>query len=160
MKHIILFIILLSGCATTTEHNDNRYGQTRKGPKDIEPHKLIGGNKTLYPSEYLDNGIEGIVVLEHDISKDGVAENIEIIYVEPKGYYEDVAIKTASTRRYKPATRYGEKMNTRGIRTYITFCLESENRSELKLRQKICEPNFSMESFMKPFNQNVSYDNL
>jgi len=52
-------------------------------------------NRPIYPYEAYRNNIDGWVLLKLFITKTGTVENVELLDSEPKGIFENVAIKTA-----------------------------------------------------------------
>ncbi|CAN0492309.1 unnamed protein product, partial [Discosporangium mesarthrocarpum] len=46
----------------------------------------------IYPEAALRDGVEGRILLEFDISRDGVPVRIESVAAEPEGYFEASAI--------------------------------------------------------------------
>ncbi|HEX5055637.1 MAG TPA: TonB family protein [Gammaproteobacteria bacterium] len=62
----------------------------------------------IYPQIALDQGIEGYVLLEFNVTKTGTLQNIKVIDSTPPGYFEQEALRAASQFRYEPKIVNGE----------------------------------------------------
>lgn len=77
-----------------------------------------------YPRRALSRGIEGYVVLEYVVTKQGTVRDPIVVEAEPKGIFDKSAIKSALRYKYKPRVIDGEPVEVAGVRTKITFQLE------------------------------------
>lgn len=77
-----------------------------------------------YPRRALSRGIEGYVVLEYTVTKQGTTSNPVVIEAQPLGVFDKTAIKSALRYKYKPRVTNGEPVEVPGVRTRITFKLE------------------------------------
>lgn len=77
-----------------------------------------------YPRRALSRGIEGYVILEYTVTKQGTVENPVVIEAKPEGTFDKAALKSALRYKYKPRVVNGEPIEVSGVRTKITFELE------------------------------------
>ncbi len=79
----------------------------------------------VYPRRAQSRGIEGYVLLEFTVTKQGRTKDIRVIDSEPKStIFHRAAIKAASKFKYKPRTEDGKPIEVPGVRNKITFRLE------------------------------------
>lgn len=76
-----------------------------------------------YPSRAQSRGIEGYVILEYTVSKQGTVINPVVIESEPSTIFNKAAIKSALRYKYKPRVEDGVPLDVKGVRTRITFKL-------------------------------------
>jgi len=98
----------------------------------IADHHKKGGDylpitriQPKYPKRAVDEGIEGHIILEFTVSKDGtVAEDtIKVLEAKPEGYFEASVKKAAAQFQYKPKTNDGAPQDTAGVRYRFHFSL-------------------------------------
>ncbi len=77
-----------------------------------------------YPRRALNRGIEGYVILEYTVTKNGTVKNPIVVESKPQGTFDKAAIKSALRYKYKPRVVDGEPMEVHGVQTKITFQLE------------------------------------
>ena len=77
-----------------------------------------------YPRRALSRGIEGYVIVEYIVTKQGTVKDPKIIEAEPETIFNDAAIKSVLRYKYKPRVVNGEPTEVAGVRTKITFELE------------------------------------
>jgi periplasmic protein TonB len=77
-----------------------------------------------YPRRALSKGLEGYVILEYTVTKQGTVENPVVIESKPKRIFDKAAIKSALRYKYKPRVVDGKPIEVSGVRTKITFELE------------------------------------
>lgn len=70
----------------------------------------------VYPEEAGRQGIEGVVLVEFDITKDGATENIRIVSEEPPNMFADAAMQSAAQWVYPPLEE-----RLQGVRSIIRF---------------------------------------
>ncbi len=63
---------------------------------------LIRSIKPIYPNKALQKGIEGYVVVEFTISRNGEVLNPRVIESDPAGYFEKAALQAISRFKYSP----------------------------------------------------------
>lgn len=78
-----------------------------------------------YPRRALSRGIEGYVILEYTVTKQGTVKKPVVIEAEPSNIFDRAAIKSALRYKYKPRIIDGEATEVTGVRTKITFQLEN-----------------------------------
>ena len=76
-----------------------------------------------YPRRALSRGIEGYVILEYTVTKQGTVKDPLVIEAKPEGTFDRAAIKSALRYKYKPRVVDGEPIEVSGVRTRITFQL-------------------------------------
>lgn len=77
-----------------------------------------------YPRRALSRGIEGYVIVEYTVTKQGTVKDPVIIEAQPATIFNDAAIKSVLRYKYKPRVVNGEPTEVTGVRTKITFELE------------------------------------
>ena len=79
----------------------------------------------VYPRRALQRGIEGWVLLEFTVSKQGTVKDIRVIDSQPKTkIFHRAAIKAAAKFKYKPRTEDGKPIEVPGVRNRIIFRME------------------------------------
>ena len=79
----------------------------------------------VYPRRAQSRGIEGYVILEFTVTKQGRTKDIRVVKSVPKSkIFHKAAIKAASKFKYKPRTEDGKPIEVPGVRNKITFRLE------------------------------------
>ena len=76
-----------------------------------------------YPRRALSRGIEGYVILEYTVTRQGTVKDPVVIEAKPQGTFDRAAIKSALRYKYKPRVVDGEPIEVAGVRTRITFQL-------------------------------------
>lgn len=79
-----------------------------------------------YPRRALSRGIQGYVIVEYTVTKQGTVKAPVIIEAQPESIFNDAAIKSVLRYKYKPRVVKGEPIEVAGVRTKITFELEEE----------------------------------
>lgn len=77
-----------------------------------------------YPITALNRGIEGFVDVKFDITSIGSTENIEVLYAEPEGIFENAAINAVKRWKYQPTTSNGKATRFNGLTQRIRFELQ------------------------------------
>lgn len=79
----------------------------------------------VYPRRALQRGIEGWVLLEFTVTKQGGTKDIIVVSSEPKSSIFHSSAKRAATKfKYKPRTEDGQPIEVHGVRNKIIFQLE------------------------------------
>jgi TonB family protein len=129
-----LVLLALTGCVSkpVTQPTD-----TTKPPQ--APHKSVSKADTkpqidtrlpnvtvpvIYPQRALDQGIEGYVTLEFNVTKTGTLENIKVIDSSPPGYFEQEALRAASQFRYEPKIVNGQPVDIPRAQYKMLFALK------------------------------------
>lgn len=82
----------------------------------------------IYPQRARAQGIEGWVLLEFTVDRDGtvIEESIQVLAAEPKGWFERAAKQSVAKSRYKPRVINGEPVEVPGVTRRIDFKLAEE----------------------------------
>ena len=70
--------------------------------------KIIDSDKTVYPSKALRDEVEGWVIINFLVKKDGTTDDIQIQEASIEDYFDKSAIDATKSRIYKPATLNGK----------------------------------------------------
>ncbi len=76
-----------------------------------------------YPRRALARGIQGYVVLEYTVTKQGTVKDPVVIESKPSRIFDKAATKSALRYKYKPRVVDGEPVEVPNVRTKITFQL-------------------------------------
>lgn len=77
----------------------------------------------MYPRRALQRNIEGYVIVEFDVNKEGVVENAKVFQAEPKDVFDSSAVAAVLKFKYKPRVINGEAQYVKGVKTKIRFNL-------------------------------------
>lgn len=77
-----------------------------------------------YPRRALSRGIEGYVIVEYTVTKQGTVKDPVVIEAQPESIFNEAAIKSALRYKYKPRVVNGEPVEVGGVRTKINFNIE------------------------------------
>jgi periplasmic protein TonB len=77
-----------------------------------------------YPARAQQRGIEGWVMVEFTISPSGTVLDPKVLDADPKGIFDDAALKSISRWKYNPKVENGVAVERRGIRVVLRFDLE------------------------------------
>ncbi len=103
------------------------------GPQTIQGAGLNTGDgeylpivkvNPIYPPRAAGRGIEGYVLVEYIVNRDGTVRDVVIIEAEPPGVFNRAAVSAAQKYIYKPRVIDGTPVEVHGVRTRITFGLE------------------------------------
>lgn len=78
----------------------------------------------VYPRRALQRGIEGFVIVEFTVSKQGAVKNPIVIQAKPEGIFEQAAVDAALKFKYKPRVVNGEATEVSGVQNRITFQID------------------------------------
>jgi len=76
-----------------------------------------------YPRRAAAKGVEGYVILEFTVTKQGTVKDPIVIEEEPRGYFERAATKAVLRFKYKPTIVDGVAIDVPGVKNKITFKL-------------------------------------
>jgi protein TonB len=76
-----------------------------------------------YPRRAVNKGIEGYVLLEYTVTKQGSVKDPVVIESEPGTIFDKAAINSALRYKYKPRVIDGQPVEVPGVRTKIKFQL-------------------------------------
>lgn len=77
-----------------------------------------------YPNRAMNRGIEGWVLVQFTITPAGTVKDQKVVDAQPKGYFEDAALKAIGRWRYNPKIEGGVAVERRGIQVVLRFNLE------------------------------------
>ncbi len=77
-----------------------------------------------YPSRAVSREIEGYVLLEYTVTKQGTVKDPIVIEAVPERIFNKAAINSALRYKYKPRVIDGIPQEVKGVRTKITFKLD------------------------------------
>ena len=78
----------------------------------------------VYPRRALQRGIEGFVIVEFTVTKQGVVKDVFVIEANPQGIFEQAAMDAAKKFKYKPRVVNGEPAEVSGVQNRITFQID------------------------------------
>ncbi len=78
----------------------------------------------VYPSRAASRGLEGHVVVEYTVTRQGTTTNI-VVVESTSSLFERAAVDSAAKYKYKPRVINGEAVEVPGVRTIIRFELEN-----------------------------------
>ena len=79
----------------------------------------------IYPRRAQDRGIEGYVIVEFTVTKQGTVKNVRIVESVPDStIFHRAAIKAAEKFKYKPRVVDGQTIEVPGVQNKITFEIE------------------------------------
>lgn len=78
----------------------------------------------VYPRRALQRGIEGFVIVEFTVTKQGSVRDPIVVEANPEGIFEQAAIDAALKFKYKPRVVNGEPTEVSGVQNRITFQID------------------------------------
>lgn len=78
----------------------------------------------VYPRRALSRGIEGYVIVEFTVTKQGTTKNIRVVESKPSGVFDRAAVQAAAKFKYKPRVVDGQPIEVPGVQNKITFEIE------------------------------------
>lgn len=78
----------------------------------------------VYPRRALQRGIEGYVIVEFTVTKQGSVRDPIVVEANPEGLFEQAAIDAALKFKYKPRVVNGEATEVSGVQNRITFQID------------------------------------
>lgn len=78
----------------------------------------------IYPRRALSRGIEGYVILEFTVTKNGSVKDPVVIEANPERIFNSAAMKAALKFKYKPRIVDGEPVDVAGVQNKLTFQIE------------------------------------
>ncbi len=75
----------------------------------------------VYPRRALQRGIEGYVIVEFTVTKQGSVRDPLVVESNPEGIFERAAMDAALKFKYKPRVVNGEPAEVSGVQNRITF---------------------------------------
>ena len=78
----------------------------------------------VYPRRALQRGIEGFVIVEFTVTKQGAVRDPIVVEANPSGIFEQAAIDAAMKFKYKPRVVNGEATEVSGVQNRISFLID------------------------------------
>ena len=78
----------------------------------------------IYPRRALSRGIEGYVIVQFTVTKQGTTRNISVVEAKPPGIFDRAAMQAAAKFKYKPRVVDGEPIEVPGVKNIIRFEIE------------------------------------
>lgn len=78
----------------------------------------------IYPRRALSRGIEGYVIVQFTVTKQGTTRDHLIVEAKPSGMFDRAAIQAATKFKYKPRVVDGEPIEVPGVKNIIRFQIE------------------------------------
>ena len=78
----------------------------------------------VYPRRALQRGIEGFVIVEFTVTKQGAVKDVAVVEANPEGIFEQAAMDAAKKFKYKPRVVNGEPAEVSGVQNRITFQID------------------------------------
>lgn len=78
----------------------------------------------VYPRRALQRGIEGFVIVEFTVTKQGSVRDPFVVEANPQGIFEQAALDAALKFKYKPRVVNGEPTEVSGVQNRITFKID------------------------------------
>jgi protein TonB len=75
----------------------------------------------VYPRRALSRGIEGYVIVEFTVSKQGSVKDVVVVEADPADIFNQAAIDAALKFKYKPRVINGEAAEVAGVQNRLTF---------------------------------------
>ena len=75
----------------------------------------------IYPRRALSRGIEGYVIVEFTVTKQGSVRDPKVIEAKPEGIFNQAAKDAAKKFKYKPRVIDGQATEVAGVQNKITF---------------------------------------
>lgn len=116
MKYIIVLTLLISACSHQKVLHfipENSEGEPA----------LIKSAAPYYPPHLITHGVEGYVVLEYTIDKNGNTQDVQVFEEQPEGVFSESAIAAAKKFKYKPGVKDGEAIDWPNWKSLIRFTL-------------------------------------
>ena len=92
------------------------------------PIQLISFAGPSYPEAARLQKIEGFVIVRYDVTVDGIVHNVRVAISEPPGIFDDAALATIRTWKYKAPILDGESQPVRNMESRIIFELGNTER--------------------------------
>ena len=78
----------------------------------------------VYPQRALSRGIEGFVIVEFTVGKQGSVKDPFVVEANPANIFDQAALDAAAKFKYKPRVINGEAAEVAGVQNRITFQID------------------------------------
>ena len=99
----------------------SRMSMSAGSDRDVIPLVRINPD---YPPRAQTRGIEGYVIVQFTITATGTVKDAIVVEAQPKGMFDDAALKAIARWRYNPKVDAGVAVERVGVRTRLTVQLE------------------------------------
>ncbi|NNM00014.1 MAG: TonB family protein [Gammaproteobacteria bacterium] len=113
----------VSSVPVSTEISLDGFGISRLAAADGEYLPIVKV-QPMYPRRALSRGIEGYVIVEFTVTKQGTTRDHLVVEAKPSGIFDKAAIAAAAKFKYKPRVVDGQPIEVPGVRNKITFQIE------------------------------------
>lgn len=85
------------------------------------PPLLLSGAGPVYPAEARARGIRGEVAVRYDVTETGEVVNARVVAAEPVGVFDEAALTTVASWRFKPQLIDGVPTYARDVTSKVQF---------------------------------------
>lgn len=85
------------------------------------PMQLINGAGPIYPATAKQAGVEGLVIVRYDVTKEGNVINAVVAQSEPAGVFDEAALAAVRSWHFNPRIVEGEPQLVEGIVSPVRF---------------------------------------
>lgn len=80
--------------------------------------------QAVYPRRALQRGIEGYVVVEFTVTKQGTVRDPYVVEAQPESIFDQAAKDAVLKFKYKPRVVNGEPVEVQGVQNRLTFAID------------------------------------
>lgn len=80
--------------------------------------------QAVYPRRALQRGIEGYVVVEFTVTKQGTVRDPYVVEAQPENIFDQAAMDAVLKFKYKPRVVNGEPVEVNGVQNRLTFAID------------------------------------
>ena len=102
------------------------YGNLVQDPSDL--YMPIHQVPPVYPRRALQKEIEGCVMMQFTVTKDGSTKDPEVLWSQPPGVFDRAALKSARQYRYSPQIKEGLPIEVPNVKTIAVFKIQSSEK--------------------------------
>ena len=95
------------------------------------PPQFISGTDMVYPAGAQAEGVEGRVVVRYDVTPAGTVANAVVVESAPPGVFDEAALTTVRSWRFRPKVDRGEVVLARGQVSELVFRLGESSYDDL-----------------------------
>ncbi|MGY8814871.1 MAG: energy transducer TonB [Gammaproteobacteria bacterium] len=81
--------------------------------------------RPIYPNSALSRGIEGYVIVEFTVTRQGTTKDAKIVEAKPANVFNRAALQAAGKFKYKPRVIDGVAIEVPGVQNKISFEIEN-----------------------------------
>lgn len=135
MRKNILFLLLLSGCASqpqviTTEQIDIDRSQLKHLASDDVSMWIPKKVPPPYPSRALSSGTEGCANVEFIVDSDGRPKNARVVKSSPAGVFDKVALSTVAKFTFSPSAANPQREAVITNNTFTFFMMNGKSYAQ------------------------------